>query len=90
MDDFIKSLGIDKIGKYEDDAYIISAKDLMELSSRYNTLTQSEDVDENEDTSKVSTDFVDIHFEGDKYDINLYGDMDRDYYILIVQNKEEV
>ena len=89
MDDFIKSLGIDKEGHFNNDEYIITAKDLMELSSWYNILTRSEDVDENEDQSKVSVDFVDIHFNGNKYNIALFGDMDEDVYELIVQNVEE-
>ena len=88
MEDFIKSLGIDKEGVSYAGSYIIKADNLMELSGWYNTLTDSEDVDENEDMSKVSADFVDIHFEGDIYNVILYGDMNEDEYKLIVEKGE--
>ena len=59
MKDFIKSLGIDKEGYSHNGTYVIDADSLFELTGWYNTLSDSEDVDENEDMSKVSADFVD-------------------------------
>lgn len=88
MEDFIKSLGIDKDGELTKNMYIIKADSLLELSGWYNILTDSEDVDENEDESKVSADFVNIHFDGDKYNITLYGDMENDEYRLMVEKGE--
>lgn len=84
MEDFIKSIGIDKDGIIKNGEYIIRAEDLLELSKWYTILTQSDDVEEDFKTSKVSAHLVDIHMIGETYDIALSGDMDNDEYFLIV------
>ena len=83
MKDFVKSLGIEQEGEMVDGQYVIDVENLYELSTIYNILTDSEDVEEDEDSSKVSADFVDIHFDGEDYTITLYGNVDKDKYSVI-------
>lgn len=84
MEDFLKSVGIDKEGQMKDGQYVVVADNLLELSKWYTILTQSDDVEEDLNTSKVSSNMVDIHMESEMYDIALYGDMDNDKYTLVV------
>jgi len=84
MEDFLKSVGIDEEGEMTDDGYVVTAKSLFELSGWYTILTQSDDLEEDFDTSKVSADEVEIHMLGETYDIALYGNMDSDEYTLVV------
>lgn len=88
MEDFLKSVGIDKEGKLRDGEYVVQAENLLELSKWYTILTQSDDLEEDFNTSKVSANEVDIHMLGEMYDIALYGDMDNDEYTLVVTDAE--
>lgn len=84
MEDFLRGIGIYKLGTVsEDDSYIVDLRDSNEYSKYYSILDNSdlEFVDDISLTNLFSSNLV---YQNDTYQINLQGDFENDIYKLVV------
>lgn len=84
MEDFLRGIGIYKLGTVsEDGSYIVDLRDSNEYSKYYSILDNSdlEFVDDISLTNLFSSNLV---YQNDTYQINLQGDFENDIYKLVV------
>ena len=85
MEEFLKSIGIDKQGTYTDDGcYSIDLTD-DEWSKYYNKLNKSKELEVDEDISNIAEDSSTIVFYSDIYDITLIEN-DEEYKLVIKED----
>lgn len=85
MEEFLKSIGIDKPGvKGEDNTYVVDLDDYDEYGKIYSILEKSDKIDEIQDASLINIHNTDITYANEKYHILLQGDLDNDIYKLVV------
>ena len=84
MEKFLKELGINQVGHYNNkNNYIIDIEDSNEYGKIYSKLDKSELVDENDDSSSITSNNSHIVFESDEYQFTLIADFENDTYRLV-------
>lgn len=84
MEKFLKNLGIDQVGHYNNkNNYIIDIDDSNTYGKIYSRLDKNELLEENEDSSTITMHNSHIVFESDKYQFTLIADFEQDTYKLI-------
>lgn len=81
MEDYVKELGIDKIGEYnKDDSYVIDLANSNEFSKIYSILSKNSNLEELDDSSTLTADNSNVVFTDDNHVINLIADFEADKY----------
>lgn len=88
MEEFAKSLGIDKPGTMSGDKYIIDLDDSNEYSKFYSLLDKSSLVDLDTSSTLVNENVSELLYMSDDYDIKLVGNFGRDLYRIIITKGE--
>lgn len=90
MDEFMKEVGITTGGNYEGDRYIIELADSDAYSKAYTTLSKSDKMDLDGDSTLVSSRMSELLFLSDEYDIRLIANYTDDIYKIIVEKGEDL
>ena len=86
MREFLKSLGITRVGHYSNKGYyVIDLNSDVELAKCFSQLSHSNLVDEVEDKSIITVDSMSQVFESDEYEITLLSDFNADRYQIVVK-----
>lgn len=85
MEELLNQLSIAPTGEYIEDNYTISMESYDEFSAIYNKLEQSEILTKDSDESFFNMDEAHVVYVGEKYILNLNGDLDADEYQLLIE-----
>lgn len=86
MREFLKQLGINRVGHYSNKGYyVIDLNSDVEIAKCFSQLSHSDLVDEVEDKSIITVDSMSQVFESDEYEITLLSDFNSDRYQIVVK-----
>ena len=86
MEDFLKQLGITQIPEQTNDGhYQIDIDNSNDFAKIYSKLDKSDLLDEDEESSQVTTETISIQYLNDDYLITLLGDLEGDKYTLTIK-----
>lgn len=85
MDELIKELKIENVGKKQPQGYSLDMQDDIEYGKVYSRLEKSKLVAEDPDGSSLSLDNSNIQYVGDNIVVNLIADFKNDSYRLEIK-----
>ena len=86
MEDFLKEIGISqKPVKSDSRTYVIDIPDSNEYGRIYSKLDRSDLVDEDPESSQITSTVSSIQFIGEDYILTLLADFDSDKYKLTIR-----
>ena len=88
MEEFLKELHINSVGKFIENKYVIEINTYDEFSALYNKLEQSEKITKDSDESSFNMDNAHVVYFADDYEIILNGDLSNDVYQLSISETE--
>lgn len=90
MEEFLKTLGINKAGYYsKDNSYVVDLEDSDEYGKIYTILDNSTKVEEIESESQVTLHSSNIVYSDSMYQLTLLSDFDADTYKLVVRKYKD-
>lgn len=88
-DEFAKTLGIDKEGKYYDDVYVIQLEDSNEFARMYSRLDKNENLDLDPEGIDLGTEGSTLVYLSDEFDVMLKSDFGEEYYAVEISEAKE-
>ena len=88
IDQFVKELGIPENGEYKDGSYTVALSGSNEYAAVYTKLDTSDLIYLDGGRTVFGEDGVELHYIGDKYDVDLVGDLANDEYTVTVKEGE--
>lgn len=86
MEDFLKDLGINEIpNRSTNGDFVIDIKDSDDYGKFYSKLDKSNLVEENNESSQITSTVSSIQFDSDFYTLTLMSDFDNDIYKLTIR-----
>lgn len=86
MEEFLSSIGIHDEGQRSSNGnYIIDFDSIKDYSKAFYHLDSTDELEELEESSVVSSQLTNIIYTNDKYIITLTADFDHDKYTLVMQ-----
>jgi len=83
--DFLKEIGIDKIGFVEEDKYVVELDNSNDYQQVFELLELSELVSLDEDNVEFDEDMNKATYKNEKYEINLIANFKEDSYKIEVR-----
>lgn len=84
MEELLKEIGITAKGEYtKNGAYVVDIKDYNEYG-KYFSLLEKSDLEEVQDTARITIHTTNVTYMSDKYQIVLQADLDEDLYKVVV------
>lgn len=84
--EYVKQLNINKLGEYNEDAYVIDLLNSTEYGKIFTTLDNSKDLDILQDNQVITTEGSSLAYQSlsQPYLLNLLADWENDIYQLVV------
>lgn len=85
MKDFLKEIGINRVGEYSDDgSYVIELDNSNQWGTFYSKLENSDLLEKDEDSSLLTIENASQIYLSDEYQLVLVADFDNEIYKLVV------
>lgn len=90
MDEFLRGIGIEEPGRYEEGKYVVDLPDSDAWSKAHTLIAKSGKADLDGDSVLVSMKASDETFLSDDYDIRLVANFEDDVYKIIMEEAEDL